>query len=446
MKKKSMLITVIIMLIAIVSIYGVIEWKEYQTTEIVEEIETKVCELSLDQIARFEIYNEDTLGFIKKDNVWIEEALPELVYEQDKIEMMVKDIAEMTAFEKITNIQDLSSYGITEKAQIITVYDHENNAYTIRIGNKVSGQDAFYIWSDTDEAIYLVPYTSLANVFLNRQDTIDKDMNMPNIEEINQVIITEGNKKISFVRNTEEGMPGFETWLVKDAYKTIHQGETEKIEQYMMALEEFTKDKFVTESTEDISQFGLDAPSLIIEINGKYTIKFGNTDGDYTYFKYSGEPHIYKMLTEKVKIFKQIDGFSLINKQIYKPQLEQIESITLQQGEQIIEWEINNNQSEEARSHIGEKALSEEQTNILIDTLASINIYKPLVNPEVEEKQERTAEVVITYNLVDGSEKKLEFIPYDPSIYILRYDGHTEFSADKKPIVMFFNQLNVALK
>ena len=314
------------------------------------------------------------------------------------------------------------------------------------MGKKVSGQDAYYIWSDTDEAIYLVPYTSLMNVFINREDIIMKDMNVPKSEEINQIIITEGDKRITFVRNTEEGMPGYETWLVKDAYKTIHQGNTEKIEQYIGALEKFAKDKFVTSTTENISEFGLDQPSLIIEINGKYTIKFGNTDGDYTYFKYSGEPHIYKMLTDKVKPLRQIDGFGLINKQIYIPQLEQIQSITLQQGEEIIEWVINNNQSEEARSHIGEKMLSEEQTGILIDALGNINIYKPLVNPEVEEKQERTAEVVITYHLLDGSEKKLELIPYDPSVYILRYDGHTEFSVDKKPIVMFFNQLNAALK
>ena len=123
MKKKSMLITVIVIVIAIVSIYGVIEWKEYQTTEIVEEIETKVCELSLDQIARFEIYNGDMIGFIKKDNGWVEEALPELDYEQDKIEKMIKESAEMTAFERINKIQDLYSYGNTEKEQIITVYD-----------------------------------------------------------------------------------------------------------------------------------------------------------------------------------------------------------------------------------------------------------------------------------------------------------------------------------
>ncbi|MGL6174118.1 MAG: DUF4340 domain-containing protein [Cellulosilyticaceae bacterium] len=454
MKKKWMLTAIISIIILLVGIFGLMKWNEYRKTEVIEDVETTLCKVKIDEITKVELYEGQALVFTKKGETWLDPEEKELEYEQEKIQQMVSDIADMVSFQTISNIQDQTVYGITENSKLINVYDKNNNIQTFRIGSNVSGQDAVYIWSDSDEVIYLVNYTELAGVFWNREDIVVKDMAVPPLEEIQQVVISEGEKKFKFSKNSKIGEPDHETWLLEEGFKTEHEVNTLLVEEILIGLESLSRDKFVTTDISNLEKYGLDKPNLTIEINEKYTVKFGQTDGDYTYFKYSGDPAIYKMLTEKLKGFKGIDAFNLIRKQVYVPHVEEMTSIIFEQNGKVTEWLFKLPELEETvvdreeepkkvllegESQVGEITFSQEETQGLLDLLANINYYKPLVNPEVEEKQERAAEISITYNLVDGTHHTFEFIPYDPSYSILRYKGHVEFSVDKKSLVTFLN-------
>lgn len=453
MKKKWMLTTVITIIILLVGIYGLMKWNEYKKTEVIEDVETKLCKVTIDDIRKVELYEGQALIFTKREDVWVDPE-EDLEYEQEKIEQMVSDVADMISFQTISNVQDRAVYGITETSKLINVYDKQNNIQTFRIGSNVSGQDAVYIWSDTDEVIYLVNYSELANLFWNRENIVVKTMDIPKLNTIQQVRIVEGEKKFKFSRNSQIGEPEYEKWLLEEAFKYGHQVNTVAVEEILIKLEDFSKDKFVTTDTSDLAKYGLDTPALTIEINEKYIMKFGREEGEYTYFKYSEDPAIYKMLTEKLKVFKGIEAYNLINKQVYVPHGEKINNIIFNQNGKITEWvfkttEVENLGSEEGNlkkvllegeSQVGEVILNQEETQKLLQLLGNISYYKPLVNPGVEEKEERGAEVSITYNLVDGTHHTFEFIPYDPSYSILRYKGHIEFSVDKKSLITFFNE------
>ncbi|MEG1828812.1 MAG: DUF4340 domain-containing protein [Cellulosilyticaceae bacterium] len=474
MKKKWMLTGIVSLVIVLVGLFALTKWNEYKKTEIVENVEAKMYTIAATDIARIEIYDGQSLIFNKQGELWVDEEVNELEYEQDKIKMMINELDQMNSFQMISNVQDIGTYGISENSKMITIYDKANVSETIRIGNNVSGQDASYIWSDTTEAIYLVAHSQLNDVFYNKEDIVSKEMNMPSVGDIQQMIIIENDKRIKFVRNPKRGTPGYDTWLVEEAFKTVHEVNNQQMEGCLEQLETFQRDKFVTTDTEQLEVYGLDKPSLMIELNGKYTIKFGKVDGDYIYFKYSGSPYIYKMLNEKINSFKGIVPFDLIRKEIYVPHLESLTSITLQQGDAVMEWildkpytakeqvEIVNVEATKAQadgdkvevakgpvewaSYIGEVPMTLEQTESLLSYLGAISLYKPLVNPEFEEKEERTAEIKITYHLKDNTNYTIELIPYDPSYYILRYKGYVEFSVDKKSVVSFFNELNHIMK
>lgn len=450
MKKKWMLTAIVSIVIVLVGLFALTKWNEYKKTEIVESIETKISTMSTADIARIEIYDGQSIVLKKQDQLWVNEEGNKLEYEQDKINVMMDEIGQMTSFQMISNVQDRSAYGINESSKIITIYDKANLAETIRFGNVVSGQDASYIWSDTDEVIYLVAHSQLNDIFFNNEDIISKEMNIPAIAHIQQIVITENDKKIKFVRNPKKGTPKYDTWLLEEAFKTTHEANNELVEEYLEQIETFKREKFVTTDTKDLEVYGLNQPSLMIEINGKYTIKFGKVEGDYIYFKYSGNPYIYKMLNEKVDLLKGINPFDLIRKEIYVPRIGSLKSIILKRNDETIEWTMENPDKEhikiEGASYINNVPMTLEQTETLLSALGSISLYKPLVNPGFEEKQERTAEIVIAYQLKDDTTYAIELIPYDPSFYILRHNGHVEFSVDKKLVVNFFNELNRIVK
>lgn len=474
MKKKWMLAALVSLVIVLVGLFALTKWNEYKKTEIVENVEIKMYTIAAANIARIEIYDGQSLIVNKQGELWVDEEVKELEYEQDKIKAMINELDQMTSFQMISNVQDIGTYGIGENSKMITIYDKANVSETIRIGSNVSGQDASYIWSDTAEAIYLVAHSQLNDIFYNKEDIVSKEMNMPSMGDTQQLIIIENDKRLKFVENPKRGTLGYDTWLLEEAFKTVHEANNEQVAGYLEQLETFQRDKFVTTDTEELGVYGLDKPSLIIEINGKYTIKFGKVDGDYIYFKYSGSPYIYKMLNEKVTPFRGIVPFELIRKEIYVPHLESLARITLQQGDEVMEWILDKpytakeqveiadleiakeqavgdkvevaNEEVEWASYIGEVPMTLEQTESLLSYLGAISLYKPLVNPEFEEKEERTAEIKITYYLKDSTSYTMELIPYDPSYYILRYKGYVEFSVDKKSVVSFFNELNRIMK
>lgn len=445
MKNKWMITAIASIVIILVSLFGLIKWNEYKKTEVVENVEKKIYTMATDDIARIEIYDGQSLILNKQNDLWIDEETKELEYEQDKIKAMINEIGNMTSFQMISNVQDIAAYGINENSKMITIYDKASSLETIRLGNNVSGQDASYIWSDTDEAIYLVAHSQLNEIFFNNEDIVSKDMKIPSINQIEQMIITENDKKVKFIRNPKKGTPEHDIWLLEEAFKTVHEANNKLVEEYLEQVETFQRDKFVTTNTENLEEYGLDKPSLIMEINGKYTIKFGKIDGDYIYFKYSGSPYIYKMLNEKVKPMTGINPFDLIRKEIYLPRIESLVSITLEQNSEVMEW-VMGSEEDGMVSHIGDVPMTLEQTESLMNSLGSISLYKPLVNPEFEEKEERVAEITITYHLKDGTDYSIELVPYDPSFYILRCNGYVEFSVDKKSVVSFFNELNRIMK
>lgn len=446
-----MLISILAVLVICAGLYGVLKWQEVSKQEIIEDIEIDLCAFEAQDISKIEIKDSENIAFKKENAIWKEEQKTTLEYNQALIQEMVTQITALTSIQSIGNVQDPIVYGITENSKMITVYTKENSIETFRIGQEAAGKTGIYIGRDADEKIYMVPKEKISTLFLERADFVEASLTLPNRETIVSFAVENTNgESFKAILNHQKGYAGYEKWLLESPYKNKQEVNTEQMEAYLDTIYQFSFEKFITDEATDLSRYGLDVPSFVVHLNEAFKIYFGNKEGNVIYVMTSQEPYVYTMAADKLGDLQKIDTFKMIKKQIYTPVIEQVEKIYFKNGTEKFTLKLETKKDETGKeslqSMLQNTSLDEATTKTLFEQITALNIKHRLVNPEVEEKQEREAEVIITYVLKDKTSQKIEFIPYDPSFYILRYQNLIEFAVDKKQVVDLFNTLADLIK
>lgn len=450
MKKQKMLGLAILLVVLLAGSYGAYKWYEYSKTEVLETVETVLCNIAMDQLERVELKFTDMTAFINKNGQWIKEGQEDLVYDQELMNALIADFVRAISYEKVSNVQDMAAYGIDEQSPIVTLYDKAGNVQTFRIGKDVSGREATYIAIDqNDDELYAVSHNKLGLIKRDPKGFIKKSLGLEKqIASLKSLeIVVKGNTVLKSVRNPNQGSVGYEKWIMEAPFTRTHEVSTQEMNLLVQGMTEFTKDYLVADLTEETkSRYGLAEPRLVLILDGETEIVFGNTENEFSYFYVSTQPYIYKMPTSKVAMYETINPFGMIRKQIYVPDVATLAEVQVIYGKEVfsIKWVSDPQKPTQRTTYINDQVVSDEVSKNLVGEIASLAIHSQLVNAELEQNQEREAEVVIRYIFNNHAVKTIELRPFDPSYYVLKDNGTIEFVVEKKQFVNIWNKLQKA--
>ncbi|MGL4344394.1 MAG: DUF4340 domain-containing protein [Cellulosilyticaceae bacterium] len=449
MKKQKRLGLVVLMLILLVGGYGAFKWYEYSKTEVLENVETILCDIGINQLERIELKIKDTVVFVKDTVGWVREDKPALGYDQELMNALITDFIQAISFEKVSNVQDMAGYGIDEDANMVTLYGKDGQVQTLRIGKDVTGRDATYVSvDDNNEEIYVIENSKLGLVRRDERGFIKKSLNLDVLKQLQTFeIVSKGQVLLKVSPNAGVGAPGYEKWVLAGPFARSHEMSTEAVAQMIGAIKEFTKDYYVADVTEEAKvEYGLSEPSLKLILNDTVEIVFGHVQNEFVYFYTTEEPYIYKMPSSKITLFEEINPFTLIRKQIYVPQIESLKQVEVNYGKEsvVIKWVVGEDAQVARVAYVNDQVVAEEVAKGLVNEIASLSLHSQLMNAELEQNQERTPEVVIRYTFKNNAVKTLELRPFDPSYYVLKDNGMIEFVVEKKQFITIWNKLQKA--
>lgn len=443
-KKIGIVITALLLLCIVAVPWHIRDMriKEEKTKqEITEVYQVNLMKLNKDIVTRVEIKDKNLLVLKKQEGAWKDSEFEALPYHQEAVQNMISAVCSLQSTQVIRNVQDEKKYGISEDSRMITLYDETNNAYSIRLGSLTADKNSLYIAAGAEKTVYIADGSKSELLFQTRDDFIEKQLIMPQKDTVDLIEIgKKDERKLRMIKNPIGGHGAYDTWSLENFYKTPHTVSTEMTESLINQMMGFEKTGVVGEKTGDLAPYGLDRPEFFINLNNSWVIKFGKKENGLVYFIYSKEPYVYRIPEEKLKGLFDIKPIAVIRKEVYIPDFTRLQNVTLSDPAQNIVLDLKEQKEGVGAplltSTVGEIQFNTEKTKALLQLIIeNICIEAELQNPEIEEKQERKAEITIAYHFKDGTDKVIELLPYDNNFYILRFEGNIEFAVGKEKIM-----------
>lgn len=166
-QKKQFIGICILVVLCAAAYFGLKTYNEKAAEKEQQEAEDKKVEaVSIDKekVKSFS-YQVDgnTLTFEKEEDTWYDKDDHSINIDQDAISTMLDAVAEVTAEEKLENVEDTSEYGFDSPTNVLT-FEMEDGTRTITIGMQNEITSEYYIMDNNSDAIYVVT-TNLSATF-----------------------------------------------------------------------------------------------------------------------------------------------------------------------------------------------------------------------------------------------------------------------------------------
>jgi hypothetical protein len=445
MKNKYILILVTTTVLLLISTLAFLKWQQVMTTEKFEEEYTQISSFFVDEVVQIDLKTSETL-FLVKENEWKEQNKSH-VYNQEAIWQIVDTLSTMTAFASIKNVQEYEVYGITEEAKLVTVYTKDGQVQTFRIGIKTPNGEGYYIKTNED-SIYIVLAEEIQRILRNRSELIEATINIPK----EQHSVTIKRNKEDLLALAKNGAS--KIWQIGTPYRDMYVANEEEISTYLKLLQNLSFSHFVSDDKDKYREYGLQEPLMEIHLNNNWELSIGNKQNGFFYAMQTGDENIYAIDEKSIEKIFGFDAFAMLRKEVYKVDKDILQLIEISYNNQVktlkineVEFDVNEsieNKDAENKDIENEAMQNKEEQQLenyeeILQKLSEIRIHTVLANPEIEQRQQRPADITIKYVKLDGEEIVLELIPYDPTYYILRYNEQTEFAIERRPILEILN-------
>ncbi|MEG0386814.1 MAG: hypothetical protein RR582_00605, partial [Niameybacter sp.] len=163
MKKKTMITMVVGVLIVCI---GFLCIRGYQLSQVeaLEMIEQDLCELASESIVEITIEGDTVQSFVKKGTAWENIKHPMVAYNQGLIQNIAYQMGNLQSYKLVKNVQDPTTYGITESSKKIIVKNTEGTSNTYWLGHSVPEENETFIWLEERDILALVLDIELASV------------------------------------------------------------------------------------------------------------------------------------------------------------------------------------------------------------------------------------------------------------------------------------------
>lgn len=393
--------------------------------------------------------DQDNVELDKEDNGWVRKDETDFPLNQDSVDSAVNNAIQLTADQKITDVEDLSEYDLDSPQNEIKITTEDGTETVLQVGMENSSTSQYYVKkADDDKTVYLVSQSSLEPFMGSVYDNMAQSETFPTVT----------TATISDVKVDKED--GYELkqdpddlfWTVSDD-KDSEKADTSKAGEVTSAIGSMAYDKFVDYNCTDDSKYGFDNPYAVITakyteeettedttdeketadtsedenavtVDKEITIYVGDeTDGD-RYVKVNDSNQVYTVTTDSLSAILDRNASDFYSMSVNYVSVNDLDSLEVQSADGTHTVNVTRETSKEE-----EDEDSEETTTTTYsldgkdaDETAFTTFYNKLINMTAQEraedsKPEGDPAYTFTFTKTDGTTLTTEYYEYDTNFY-----------------------------
>lgn len=313
--------------------------------------------------------------------------------------------------------ENLQQYGLDDPLSIQAVFK-DGTQKGIEIGKQVPGDSKYYLKVNGSDTIYLVSSTYVDELMAEKEDLTDRYMfNINNSSDINYLKYTLAGEVVYELSKNEDN-----EWslLSPDINIPVNSAGITDITTFIIRA---TCATFVESSEENFKKYGFDSPQFEIEVKTpekSARVLFGNNFDGNEEFVYAYNPDIDQMYIFSVSALG-VQGTTVENvltRTLHNEYRGNIDAIDIDIfGTKIkIDYGYNENDLLNGDYAVNGNAIDNSSEEIMLAFSQLFNSVTGMVydKADIETKNKKVKgepECTIVYELKDGTEYKLEFIP-----------------------------------
>ena len=288
-----------------------------------EKIEpTQIFKLDKEKIKELLItYKEETIQ-VKKDGEWKIIKPKKVPADQEKINNLIEKLANLNAL-RVLEGEEISKYGL-DKPPLKVAIKGEGKTHTLWVGNQSPVSYQFYARKEGGEKIYVISGYIVDDFQVKLEDLREKKIVKFEKEEVKRVALVYPDQKI--VMEKEEG-----EWKITSPLQTA--GDKYEIEGLLTTLKDLRVDKFIQDEVKDFSPYGLDKPTLRVELwigeDLSYkAINLGKEEDNLVFLSRQGLDSVFAIKKDRAEDLKKT-LFQLRNKVMLTFDVDKIQRIII---------------------------------------------------------------------------------------------------------------------
>lgn len=361
-------------------------------------------------------------SFELKDGMWVCVEDRSIELNQDAVYAKIVTASYYDAYTIAEGDYNPSDFGLDNPTMIINLKLNNGDEHTITFGSIAPTDDYLYYLSVDDKpAVYaaLGSKYEILNVPLGAfRETEFFTLDYNGIKKI--TIGGKGKETIVIQENTAQNVLSMSNWIMTAPYyKSVNEFTLSDLIIAPLSEQSIQIVSYVEDKPASLSKYGLDNPNNYITFtypDRSVTLKFGGyaPDGN-VYAMRSASDSVYTVSYNSFTFF-EYTAFEYVDKSVYFAVITDLASLNVKSGNSLYEITIP---SKGTNYKINGKSTTEAKVKSFYSDLASLSI-----GGVVDKQVSSVADVVVTYNYIDGNTAKIEFIPYTARSYAVRINGN----------------------
>lgn len=419
----------LVMILVLVILAGGLFAVQYLTQEEEQVEENKmftVLEVQADTVDSLEwTFSGATVKLVRSGENWTYEEDPAFPLNQAYPVSMLKALANVQAFRKLEEVEELSAYGFDEPTLRIVL--EGDSDVEILVGN-ASGTNSGYYMTMGDGEVYMI-YGDMPGSFQVDLLTLVKREPVPEMTSISQIRLntSEENAVIDYRENSGWAYSDSYVWFLSDGENHIAL-DTERINALVTDLQGLTLiravDYYADET--DLLTFGFDENMVSIGFDyldaeskhNSFELQIGKTVESMTYIKYGHSDVVYQVTSSSVSSLQSAKIKDLRPDELLLLDWTTVNGLDVTIGEESYSFQLEtDSEGTTVFTMDGEEIDLSLMKNILTGIMATNYAYD--VEPSGD------ASVIFTFhrNTETFSQLEIAFYPCDDTSSIFAMDG-----------------------
>lgn len=386
------------------------------------------------------------ITFVRQGDRWVWEQEEDFPLNQHFTDTMVEKTSVLRAKREVAEGREqFALYGLDQPSNVITVTagDQERVIY---LGSANSASGDYYMTVEGSETIYTVD-ASLYNIFSGSILSMAARESLPDftIKDMIQVTVVEGERELTFLRETKSDGQGSGGWLVwcreeegentpGPGQPSVSTGPADEtlVSQLLAQIPKLRYEELAAyhPGGEELEACGLEKPGARLQVvyqkdgnQETYSLLIGDETGDYRFVYPEGGLGIYKVRSSNLAPFRNLAGDTFLSLSVAQVQREDLECIRVS-GESF-QTEYTLESQGDGRilfRHDGEE-ITEKDFNSIYFPLYSLTAEKRVT--DISGQLTQPPVLTLEYKLLPGHGEtiRVELVPYDQNYYAARING-----------------------
>ncbi|MDD5863616.1 MAG: DUF4340 domain-containing protein [Firmicutes bacterium] len=256
-----------------------------------EEAAATVFSLNPDEVTKLGWDYSEKVSFTAGESGWVCDQDAAFPVDETYLTAMLDALTEVTSTKTIEAPENLDQYGLEVPVCKITVSDGEDHTLSIGLETAVGGQRYF---TNGDGNVYLVDDALLEAFQYGLYDVL-KHQTLPEVENLSGLTVEVPGGGYTIARQEGSNLTYSDDYVWFWENRPL---DNELTGTLLSTVTNLNLSRCVDYHAEDLSQYGLEAPSVTATVldggAASYTLEIGDTDGDTCYLRLKDSPMVYQ--------------------------------------------------------------------------------------------------------------------------------------------------------